>query len=110
MKEDEEMGFLLIDARNAFNEGNRTQMLWTVRHLWPTRARFTFNCYRHHSMMYLKSSDRRNFEIIHSREEVTQGDPLAMIAYGISLLPMIRILVKNFQMCFSRGTRMMGQA
>ena len=44
---DEEWGFLLVDARNAFNEGNRTIFLWTVRHRWPCGARFAFNCYRH---------------------------------------------------------------
>ena len=33
MKEEEEMGFLLIDARNAFNEANQTKMLWTIRQL-----------------------------------------------------------------------------
>ena len=36
LKEEEEMDFLLTDARNAFNEGNQTQMLWAVWHLWPT--------------------------------------------------------------------------
>jgi hypothetical protein len=41
---EEEWEFLLIDARNAFNEGNQT-----VRHEWPSGARFTFNCYRHWS-------------------------------------------------------------
>ena len=96
MKEEVEMGFFLIDARNAFIEGNRTNMLWTVWHLWPTGARFTFNCYRHHLMLYLKSADGCEFEIIHSREEVTQGDPFPMIAYVILLLPMIQILRKEF--------------
>ena len=33
LKEEEELVFLLIDARNRFNEGNRTRMLWKIRHL-----------------------------------------------------------------------------
>ena len=28
--QEEEWGFLLIDARNAFNERNRTKMCWTI--------------------------------------------------------------------------------
>ena len=43
-KAEEEWGFLLIDAANAFNEINRTGMLWTIRHEWVTGARFSFNC------------------------------------------------------------------
>ena len=40
---EEDWGFLLIDARNAFNEENRTAMLWAFRHKWPSGAQFTFN-------------------------------------------------------------------
>ena len=39
----EDWGFLLIDARNTFNEENRTAMLWAVRHEWPRGVQFTFN-------------------------------------------------------------------
>ena len=41
--QEEEWGFSLIDARNAFNEENRTAMLWAVWHEWPSGAQFTFN-------------------------------------------------------------------
>ena len=34
-----EWGFLLIDARIAFNEINHTVMLWVIRHEWPSGAR-----------------------------------------------------------------------
>ena len=43
----EDWGFLLVDARNTFNNINRVRTLWTVRHLWLSGARFVFNCYRH---------------------------------------------------------------
>ena len=43
----EEWGFLLIDAKNAFNNINRVGMLWAVQNLWLSGARFVFNCYCH---------------------------------------------------------------
>ena len=30
--------------------------------------------------------------IIHSKEEVTQGDPLAMVVYGVGMLPLTHLL------------------
>jgi len=40
--ETDDWGFILVDARNDFNDLNRYTMLWTVRHLWPSGCRFAF--------------------------------------------------------------------
>ena len=80
-EEEEDWGFLLVDARNAFNEGNRTAFLWTVRHRWPSAARFAFNCYRHWGQLVLRAADGTAV-ILYSMEGVTQGDPLSMDLYG----------------------------
>ena len=45
--QEEKWGFFHIDVQNAFNEENQTEMLWSVRHGWPSGAQFTFNCYLH---------------------------------------------------------------
>ena len=54
--QEEEWGFLLIDAWNAFNEENRTAMLWAVRNEWPGGAQFTFNCYCHWSTLVVRDT------------------------------------------------------
>ena len=41
--QEEDWGFIPIDAQNSFNEENQTAMLWAVRHEWPSGAQFTFN-------------------------------------------------------------------
>ena len=41
--QDEDLGFLLIDVHNSFNEETRTPMMWMVRHDWPSDERFLFN-------------------------------------------------------------------
>ena len=43
--QEEDWGFLLIDAGNGFNGYNRTDMLWEIQHECPSSAQFTFNCY-----------------------------------------------------------------
>ena len=44
----EDLIFLLVDAKNAFNEINQIGILWTVCNLCPSGACFVFNCYRHY--------------------------------------------------------------
>ena len=57
--QEEDWGFLLIDARNAFNEENRTAMLWSVWHEWPSGMQFTFNCYRHWATLVVQDTGDR---------------------------------------------------
>ena len=84
-------GTTLVDAGNGFNELNRLAMLWTVRHRWPAEARFAFNCYKHWTQLLLRQPGELPV-IILSREGVTQGDPLSMVLYGITLVPLVEEL------------------
>ena len=49
---EENWGFLLVDININFNEINQIGMLWTFRHLYPSRVRF-FNCHCHHYSLVL---------------------------------------------------------
>ena len=53
----EDLIFLLVDAKNAFNEINRIGMLWTVHHLWLYVACFVFNCYCHWSLLVIRNGN-----------------------------------------------------
>ena len=81
----------LVDARNGFNKLSRLEMLWTVRPSWPEGARFTFNCYRHWAQLFLRQPVEPTVTIL-SREGFTQGDPLSMVFYGITLVPLAEAL------------------
>ena len=52
---------------------------------------FCFNCYIHHCLLVLRNGDGST-NIIHSREGVTKVDSLAMVAYIIGVLPLIKSL------------------
>ena len=49
---------------------------------------FTFNCYRHWATLVVRNTADGSGHLLHSKEGVTQGDPLAMIAYCIGFLPL----------------------
>ena len=56
-------------------------MLWTVLHLWLSG----------HYFLVLRNGDG-TANIVHSRESVTQGDPLDIVAYVIGVLPLTKCL------------------
>ena len=91
----DDWGFLLIDTKKYFNEINKIVMQWTVYHLWPSGARFIFSCYRHWSSLVLRNRNGTSI-FLHSREGVKQREPLAMVAYGIGILLLIKNLKAEF--------------
>eukprot|EP00957_Ditylum_brightwellii_P003246 247310-Ditylum_brightwellii.AAC.1 len=74
--DNKEWGILLVDARNVFNKLNCMALLWHVRHLWPAGSRNSFNTYQHWKILVFHCSEN-----LHSKEGMTQGNPLAMILY-----------------------------
>ena len=77
IKVEEQWGFLLICARNAFKEINRTVMLWVICHELPSGARFCFKCYQHHALLVNHGAIGKSVKI--SSQE---GDPFSVICYG----------------------------
>ena len=80
-------GTPLVDAHNSFKEMIRLAMLWTVRHRLLAGARFALNCYTHWAHLPLRHPGKLTLTIP-SREGVTQGDPISMVLYGITLVPL----------------------
>ena len=80
----------LMDAANAFNRLNREQALAEVRKSWPRAARFIFNAYKGYKMIFVDGTD----EILYSEDGCTQGDPIAMLLYGVGVKPLF-VVVKE---------------
>ena len=80
-------GTTLVDACNGFNDLSHLEMLWMARHCWPAGVVFAFNFYRHWAQIILRQPCDAPF-ILLIQEGVTQGDPLLMFLYGITLVPL----------------------
>ena len=57
----EEWGLIVIDARNAINEINRTAMLWVIGHEWLSGAHFCFNGYQHLATLVNHRANGKSF-------------------------------------------------
>ena len=92
--QEEDWEFLEIDALNAFNEEKHTAMMWVVKFEWTSGVRFALNCYLHWAMLVIRAGDKTG-HFLFSMEGMTQGDPLAMVAYGLGILLIICELQKS---------------
>ena len=77
---------LLVNASKAFNSLNRAAALNNVRVLCPLIATYVTNTYRIPARLFVVGGNE-----IKSAEGTTQGDPLAMSMYAISLQPLISL-------------------
>ena len=84
---DETDAILLIDASNAFNSLNRAAALHNLRILCPIIATYAINTYRLPTRLFVVGGQE-----LKSSEGTTQGDPLSMAIYAISLQPLITSL------------------
>ena len=78
---------LLIDASNAFNALNRAAALHNIRIICPFIAVYAINTYRQPARLFITGGK----ELV-SAEGTTQGDPLAMGLYALSIQPLITCL------------------
>ena len=77
---------ILVDASNAFNSLNRKNAMVNIQRLCPSLATITANVYRHAPELFIDD------QTLLSREGTTQGDPLAMAIYAISIMPLVHSL------------------
>ena len=83
---------LRIDASNAFNSLNSAAALHNVRILCPTIATYAINTYRQPTRLFIIGGKK-----LRSEEGTTQGEPLSMCLYAVSLQPLItRLNVSTF--------------
>ena len=85
--EEEADAVLFIDASNAFNSINRKALLHNIQYLCPPLSTYLRNCYSSPSRLFIAGGKE-----LKSAEGTTQGDPTAMPAYGIGILPFLAMI------------------
>jgi hypothetical protein len=86
-EEEETDGVLFIDASNAFNSLNRKALLHNIGYLCAPMATYIKNCYQKPSRLFISGGKE-----LKSAEGTTQGDPTAMPAYGVGILPFLAMI------------------
>ena len=76
----------MVDTSNAFNSLNRQAALLNMFHLCPPSTTILTNIYCHAASLLIDGTT------IWSHEDTTQGNPLAMSMYAISLLLLVKRL------------------
>ena len=86
---------LLIDAFNEFNALTRAAALHKIHVLCPVIAVYAINTYRHSARLFIIDGKE-----ITSAEGTTQGDPLAMALYALSIQPLSLQAMSDAKQCW----------
>ena len=73
----------MVDADNAFNRLNRNVALHNIQFTCPSLATTIIDIYRTPCELVIDDN------VILSQEGTTQGDPLAMSFYALSVVPLM---------------------
>ena len=82
-------GVLLTDAESAFSFINRKVMLHNLKFTCTIIATYIINCYATPSRLFIVCEG----EIL-SSEGTTQGDPTALGAHVLGILPLIKLMLE----------------
>ena len=96
---------LLVDASNAFNSVNRKVFLHNVKVICPSISTFVENCYQAPSRLFVIGGVE-----LKSSEGTTQGDPIAMMIYAITIIPLILRTVDSVVASNEPNTKAAGYA
>jgi hypothetical protein len=86
-EEEDTDAVLLVDASNAFNCLNREALLNNIQYLCPAMSTYVRNCYGKPSRLFISGGVE-----LKSAEGTTQGDPTAMPAYAVGILPLLSLI------------------
>ena len=79
---------ILVNESIAFNSISKKVFLHNITMICPAIAICVKNCYSTHSQLFIIGSNETK-----SCEEKTQGDPVAIAVYAITVIPMILMIV-----------------
>ena len=85
-------GVLLVDAKNAFNNLNRTAALHNIGNICLALGTILQNCYQAPSWLFVSGGGE-----LSSAEGTTQGDPLSMPFYALATRPLLQRLRADHQ-------------
>ena len=88
-KEEHTKAVLLVGTANAFNSVNRKVFLHNINIVRPSISIYVENCYTLPSCLVIIVGTK-----IQSAEGTTQGDPVTVLIYALSVIPLMLMVLE----------------